>query len=67
MLIELNDDAVATVVIAELQWAYEYCLKELDDTNELVRLDALREVLEYFMPSSEHIKYFEEIEAKYGR
>jgi hypothetical protein len=65
MLIELSDDMVEKIVLAELQWAYEYTLKD-EDEKDLVRLDALREVLEYFMPFSEHTKYFEEVENKYG-
>ena len=65
MLIELSDEMVEKIVITELQWAYEYTLKD-EDEKDLVRLDALREVLEYFMPFSEHAKYFEEVENKYG-
>ena len=70
MLIELSDEMVESVVVAELKWAFEHSFDKQYDGEVLADnadlRESLRDVILYFMPYTAALSYLKEAEEKYG-
>lgn len=70
MLIELSDEMVESIVVAELKWAFEHSFNKFDEggieSDDVDLRESLRDVILYFMPYTAALSYLKEAEEKYG-